>query len=396
MPMHHVAVHLGAPFRCRQFWVSDAIFYKWHALCGIRGAECPPAESLEDGNRNLKRLPIGSMRAVLTLKKVLAKNVRRPACGEVLRLYTGSVNDIFKRGTVHSRKLICKGEAMTKLARARRRKKKAKFVDESNSLDHRVARPASAAAEPKYSGHRTVLAAMPCAVAIVITLLFSNLVAADPHTLTIAYPPEKNAFHDAAAAIIRKAYQKLGIAIVFKTLPGERSLQLSNDSVIDGELVRVAGIAKLYANLIRIPVSHVTAEQMAFGRDATIVINGWQSLAHYKLAFHRGYKVAEENTKNMNRYETRTDQAAFRMVASGRMDLALANRFTGEKVIRDLKLTNVVMLRPPVEVDPLFHYLNKKHAELVPQITAVLRRMEADGEIKAIRQRYGASLLGTH
>ncbi|MEJ2374409.1 MAG: transporter substrate-binding domain-containing protein [Pseudolabrys sp.] len=283
---------------------------------------------------------------------------------------------------------------MSKLAGARKRRKKAKFVDEPKSLDHRVARPASAAAEPKRSTRRTVLAAMPCAVAIVIGLLFSNFVSADPQTLTIAYPPEKNAFHDAAAAIIREAYQKLGIAIVFKILPGERSLQLSNDGVIDGELVRIAGIKKIYTNLIRIPVSHVTAEQMAFGRDATIVINGWQSLAPYKIAFHRGYKVAEENTKNMNRYETRTDEAAFRMVASGRMDLALANRFTGETIIHDLKLTNVVMLRPPVEVDPLFHYLNKKHADLVPQITAVLRRMEADGEIKAIRQRYGASLLG--
>ncbi len=276
---------------------------------------------------------------------------------------------------------------------ARRRRKKVKFVDEPKSLDNRVARPASAAVEPKCSGQRAVLAAIWCAVAIVITLLFSNLVSADPQTLTIAYPPEKNAFHDAAAAIIREAYKKLGVDVVFKTLPAERSLQLSNHGIIDGELVRIAGIAKVYTNLIRVPVSHVTAEQMAFGRDATIVINGWQSLAPYKLAFHRGYKVAEENTKNMNRYETPTDEAAFRMVASGRMDLALANRFTGEKIIHDLKLTKIGMLRPPVEVDPLFHYLNKKHADLVPKITAVLRRMEADGEIKAIRQRYGASLL---
>jgi polar amino acid transport system substrate-binding protein len=286
---------------------------------------------------------------------------------------------------------------MANIAGARRRTvrtTKAKFVDEPKSLDCRVARPASAAADPKRPGRRTVLAAMSYSVPIIISLLFSSSVSADPQTLTIAYPPEKNPFHDAAAAIIREAYQKLGIAIVFKTLPGERSLQLSDEGIIDGELVRIAGINKVYTNLIRIPVSHVTAEQMAFGRDATIAINGWQSLAPYKLAFHRGYKVAEENTKNMNRYETRTDEAALRMVASGRMDLALANRFTGEKIIHELKLTNVVMLRPPVEVDPLFHYLNKKHAVLVPKITAVLSRMEADGEIKAIRQRYGATLLG--
>ena len=270
---------------------------------------------------------------------------------------------------------------------------KTEFINEPESLDRRGKGPLGVALEPKCPVWRSMLAAMSYAVPIIISLLFSNSVSADQPTLTIAYPPEKNAFHDAAAAIIRDAYQKLGIAIVFKTLPGERSLQLSNEGIIDGELVRIAGIDKVYTNLIRIPVSHVTAEQMAFGRDTTIVIEGWQSLAPYKFAFHRGYKVAEKNTEHMNRYLTRTDEAAFRMVASGRMDLALANRFTGEKIIHDLNLTNVVMLRPPVAVDPLFHYLNKKHAELVPQITAVLRRMEADGEIKAIRRRYGVSLL---
>lgn len=273
------------------------------------------------------------------------------------------------------------------------RRMKAEFVDEPQSLDLQVPRSEGATKELKRAGWRTVLAVMSRAVAIVITLLSSNLVRADPQTLTIAYPPEKNAFHDAAAAIIREAYKTLNIKIVFKTLPGERSLQLSNGGIIDGELVRIAGIDKVYTNLIRIPVSHVTAEQMAFGRDATIVINGWQSLAPYKLAFHRGYKVAEKNSENMNRYLTRTDEAAFRMVASGRMDLALANRFTGSKIINDLGLDNVVMIRPPVEIDPLFHYLHKKHAKLVPQITAVLRRMEANGEIKAIRRRYGVSLL---
>jgi polar amino acid transport system substrate-binding protein len=270
---------------------------------------------------------------------------------------------------------------------------KAELFDEPQSPGCRDTVPEGATAEPRCAARRTVLEAMSHVVAIVITLLFSNSVSADPQTLTIAYPPEKNVFHDAAAAIIREAYKSLDVKIVFKVLPGERSLQLSNNGVIDGELVRIAGIDKVYTNLIRIPVSHVTAEQMAFGHDATIIIDGWQNLSPYKLAFHRGYKVAEKNTEHMNRYLTRTDEAAFRMVASGRMDLALANRFTGEKIIHDLKLTNVVMLRPPVEVDPLFHYLNKKHAELVPKITAVLRSMEADGEIKAIRRRYGVSLL---
>ena len=241
---------------------------------------------------------------------------------------------------------------------------------------------------------RAALSAMSRAVVIVIAWLFSHSVSADPQTLTIVYPPEKNAFHDAAAAIIREAYKRLDIEIVFKILPGERALQSSNRGMVDGELVRIAGIDERYPNLIRVPVSHVMAEQMAFGRDATIVIDGWQSLVPYKFAFHRGYKIAEKNTEGMNRHLTSTDDAAFRMVAAGRMDLALANRFTGEKIIHDLRLDNVVMIKPPVQVDLLFHYLHKMHAGLVPQITAVLRRMEVDGAIDAIRSRYGIPLLG--
>ena len=67
------------------------------------------------------------------------------------------------------------------------------------------------------------------------------------------------------------------------------------------ELVRIKGIDKKYTNLIRIPVSHVQAEQMAFGKSGGIKINGWESLKPYKIVFHRGYKVAEQNTIGMKR-----------------------------------------------------------------------------------------------
>ena len=99
---------------------------------------------------------------------------------------------------------------------------------------------------------RAGLAVMSRAVAIVITLLFSNSVSADPQTLTIVYPPEKNAFHDAAAAIILEAYKRLNIEIVFKTLPAERALQSSNsvtplitvDTVISEVFVREATLSE--------------------------------------------------------------------------------------------------------------------------------------------------------
>ena len=228
---------------------------------------------------------------------------------------------------------------------------------------------------------------------IVLGALIGPSPAAETATLTIVYPQEKNAFHDAAAAIIRQAYGRLGIGVVFETFPAERALQMSNRGLADGELVRIEGIDAEFPNLIRVPVSHVTAEQMAFGRDPAVVVDGWSSLRPYKLVFHRGYKVAEANTAGMDRHLAGTDLAAFKMVEAGRRDLALANRFTGAAVIEALGFRDVVMITPPVQVDPLFHYLHMKHADLVPKITAVLREMADNGEMDAIRRRFDVPLL---
>jgi len=39
---------------------------------------------------------------------------------------------------------------------------------------------------------------------------------------------------------------------------------------------------------------------------------------------------------------------------------------------------------PPLVVVPLYHYLNRRHAALVPLITAELRAMRESGEIDRI------------
>lgn len=217
------------------------------------------------------------------------------------------------------------------------------------------------------------------------TLSFNAVASAT--SLTIVYPNEKNAFHDAAAEIVRAAYKEIGIDVVYKTYPAERALQLSNKGISDGELVRIEGIEAKYPNLIRIPVSHVTAEQMAFGTDASVRISGWPGLKGKRIAFHRGYKVAESNTIGMNRHIVSSDTAAFKMLSAGRMEIAIANRFSGQKMIRELGLKNVVMLVPPLQANPLFHYLHKKHAALVPKITAAMQRLKTSGQMAEILKK---------
>lgn len=236
--------------------------------------------------------------------------------------------------------------------------------------------------------------AMRSLLVVFLALIFTVPASAGDRQLTFVFPQEKNAFHDAAAEIIRQAYAVLGVTVVYRTYPAERALQMSNKGLADGELVRVKGIEAKYSNLIRVPFSHVTAEQMAFGRDPSLMIDGWKSLRPYRIAFHRGYKVAEQNTAGMNRHLTGTDVNAFKMVEKGRMDIAIANRFSGEKILRDQGLKRVVMLMSPLQRDPLYHYLHSRHRDLVEKITRVLESMKSEGKIDKILERFGAHPLG--
>ena len=170
---------------------------------------------------------------------------------------------------------------------------------------------------------------------VLLTLLLAPSASAGGKQLTISHSENKDPFHAAAAEIISQAYSALGFAVVYKIFPAERALKMSNAGKSDGELVRIKGIEGKYPNLIRIPVGYVTAEQMAFARDPSIKIDGWESLKPYHIVFHRGYKVAEQNTVGMNPYLVATDLQAFTMVEKGRMDVAIANRFTGKQILKD-------------------------------------------------------------
>ncbi|MFP6736073.1 MAG: transporter substrate-binding domain-containing protein [Rhodospirillales bacterium] len=234
----------------------------------------------------------------------------------------------------------------------------------------------------KLDNIRRILGA-PVLITVLSWMLVGN-VAAQPSSLTIVYPNEKNAFHDAASEIVCQAYQEMGIKIKYKSFPAERALLLSNKGAADGELVRIKGIDAKYTNLIRIPVSHVTAEQMAFAKKPGIKISGWLSLRPYRIVFHRGYKVAERKTKKLNRFIVSNDQAAFKMVSKGRMDVAIANRFSGLDTIKKLKLGSIIMLTPPIQSDPLYHYLHVKHRALVDRVTAIFKRMKANGAMDRI------------
>jgi polar amino acid transport system substrate-binding protein len=55
-------------------------------------------------------------------------------------------------------------------------------------------------------------------------------------------------------------------------------------------------------------------------------------------------------------------------------------------VVRSQKLEGITVLEPPLSSFPVYHYVNRKHAALVPELTRVLRQMQGDRTIERIQK----------
>lgn len=197
-----------------------------------------------------------------------------------------------------------------------------------------------------------------------------------------------NTPHDRKALerLSTEAFQRAGLSLSLVSNPSERSLDLANTGVVDGEGLRVAGLNQQYPNLLQVPESFIGINFVAFSRNATIKLDqGWGSLKPYRIAFINGWKLFEANATDAQSV-TKVDRVEqlFQMLDAGRVDLVLYTLADGHAVLKRLGISNVVALSPSLRDADMYLYLNKKHAAQVPAINKALRDMKSDGTHKSI------------
>ena len=227
-------------------------------------------------------------------------------------------------------------------------------------------------------------------LALMASFVTPNPVAAE--TLTFIYPVRPNALYDAARQILQEAYFKLGYQLDFAFVYGQRGLIDSAAGRADGELARVEGVEREFTGLLRVPVSLIATQQMAFARDQSIEIKSWRGLSPYKIILRQDDEVAERKPRNMRRYFASSEEAALKMVENYKMDIAIADRSDGLAALKRLEFDDVHMLKPAIQVIPLYHYINRKHRKLLSRITFVMKSMRSSGRMAEILQERGVDL----
>lgn len=197
--------------------------------------------------------------------------------------------------------------------------------------------------------------------------------------------------------ILREAYSNLGMEIEFKEYPILRSIHYAHTGSVDGEVFKVGGVDKKYPNLIKIPVPLDILELMVLTRKDSPLHATWPSLRSAGIGYFRGIFFIERQIETHNITNAKaleTNEQLIKMVNFGRLEAGLIARITGVMLLQKNPANNVMLHKHPIATTPVYHYLNKKHADLVPRLTEILHRMKENGRMKEIRHEILKQNLG--
>ena len=224
--------------------------------------------------------------------------------------------------------------------------------------------------------------------------IFTTSLEAQETMVISTFPDDDAPLVIIAERVIRDAYTRLGIEVEIQYLPGERAIHSANYGKTDGELFRVAEINQTYSNLLMVPVPISYVEIVVFTKNVNFPVEGWESLRPYRIGFQQGMKLIEAKTKGMKVSTTNSSELTFKLLKLNRFDIAVEPRKSGLYFVKNLHLSDITILEPPLERIPTYHYLNKKHQDLLPKLENILRQMEQEGTIQKINDEVIAEFLG--
>jgi len=214
---------------------------------------------------------------------------------------------------------------------------------------------------------------------IFISILFcSSLLYAQAYTFSGG---QDNVAQMIASKILIKAYARAGLQVEARFLPLEESLMQSNEGITDGELARIKDINKLYPNLLRVPVSIMSVQAVAFSKNKKLKIKQWSDLKAYRFTVVKGAKFIEIATKAYNKSYVHTFKEAFKNLENDKTDIIVIPKKAAIRLILQKEFNDIAPVSGTLQELKLYHFVHKKNAHLIPIITPILQQMKDSGEI---------------
>jgi len=192
--------------------------------------------------------------------------------------------------------------------------------------------------------------------------------------------------------VYTEAFRRLGITFAIKTVPAKRASHMSDLGRVDGELSRIYSYNEMHPNVIRVEEPHWHSGFIAVAADPSIQLDGWKSLqgTDYRVNYRRGIKGCAVNLPRVVRPEKleKVSKAShgYRKVLSGRADIFIGAEMDTVSVLESDDFRNSgLQIVGVMESFTAHAFLHKKHKELVPELSEILKEMKQEGLFERYR-----------
>ncbi len=192
--------------------------------------------------------------------------------------------------------------------------------------------------------------------------------------------------------IYTEALKRLGLTLVYEVYPSKRGSVLSDNGVVDGDLYRAYSYLDVHPNLRRVEASPFSVFISAFAIDPKMQLDGWESLkgTPYRVEYRRGIKVSKVNLtpivpKEKLSIVNQIPRGLKKLIAK-RTDVYVDVENWVIGILKTEAFRNSGIRKVGVMEKTTTHaFLHKKHQELVPKLSKVIKDMKEEGFIEQYR-----------
>lgn len=228
--------------------------------------------------------------------------------------------------------------------------------------------------------------------ALLATLLACGAVQAQDK-IVLASIVDKDSYGDRLLQLIyTDAFRQLHLDVGLRSYPAARASVESKAGNVDGEASRAYEYGALHPELLRVEAVVLEVTTSAFAHEPGIHVRGLESLrgTAYRIEYRAGYaKAARELVGVVPPAQLSSvvdSQFGLKKLAIGRTDLFVDVEETVLPLLDVEPFKSAGIYKAGViDVFPVYCYLGRQHADLVPKLTEILKKMKANGTMERYR-----------
>ncbi|MCG2583499.1 ABC transporter substrate-binding protein [Massilia sp. TS11] len=203
---------------------------------------------------------------------------------------------------------------------------------------------------------------------------------AEPVLRLVSPTPLDNPMTQHLREILDTAAGRAGIGISLTYNPPARALMAFKSGQFDGDIARARNFNDEMPEAVRVEPALTYGEFLAVTTSETLHPRSWRDLKPYRIAYMRGAKAVESNTREVAAREVvGSYEACVGMAKLGRVDacVGLASVLSLVPELRDPSLRIVRFER-----EASYLWLAPQHRELAQRLGKVLQKMESQGLLR--------------